>query len=82
MRSPRTATPNLTQGAGEKRREAMGVTFLYGPGSFDSGVVPDIDPGFNRAEGLPTKPQPEWKKREFNGREFYHIPLPAPGIAG
>ena len=26
--------------------------------------------------GVEPKPQPNWEKREFNGHEFYHIPLP------
>lgn len=26
--------------------------------------------------GRPIEPQPDWEKREFNGHEFYHIPLP------
>ena len=28
--------------------------------------------------GRSIEPQPDWEKREFNGREFYFVPLPKP----
>lgn len=52
-----------------------GGPFSYGPGK----DAPDIDPEFNPNSRFGSKfvPPPEAEKREFNGREYYHIPLPA-----
>ena len=35
--------------------------------------VYEINPSYQ-----PPQPQPDWQKREFNGREFYRIPVPKP----
>ena len=43
---------------------------------FDPFVMPrgGLDP--KDRFGRPIEPQPDWETREFNGHEFYHIPLP------
>ncbi len=44
---------------------------------FPDQEVRPLDPGFVWPQNAqPLAPQPDWEKREFNGREFYHIPLP------
>ena len=42
---------------------------------YDPFVVPygGLNPNYQ-----PPQPQPDWEKREFNGREFYYVPLPRP----
>lgn len=65
--------PHLTQNAQARQSSRQNYRFVV-PGGV-APAQPKIDPDFNLR--APTGPQPHWDKREFNGRDYYHIPLPA-----
>ncbi len=53
-------------------QEALRADPRYDPFVFPyGGLNPNL-----KGWGVSPKPQPHWEKREFNGHEFYHIPIP------
>lgn len=76
-------TRNLDQFAQTSKQSASQTIFelIRKPNVVIPGIIygfsqqtPDIDPHFH-ANTPTSKPRPEWK-REFNGRNYYQMPLP------